>query len=133
MLLSIQLPINAQESDIKYYSVYKSIRLKGETDPTAGNKFVTAILKDGNGVLNMAEIEIDSAGRYDYVFNTPSITEEVELVVKCADEDITNTVYEAILQMNLLDHSFFVFKDEGGEMHVVYKRKDSGYGLIEAR
>lgn len=42
-------------------------------------------------------------------------------------------VEEAILQMNLLDHSFFVFRDEdnGGAFAVVYSRKDGGYGLIE--
>ncbi len=40
---------------------------------------------------------------------------------------------EAILQMNLLEHSFFAFKDEenGGTFAVVYKRNDGGYGLIE--
>ena len=40
---------------------------------------------------------------------------------------------EAILQMNLLEHSFFAFKDEeaDGAFAVVYKRKDGGYGLIE--
>jgi len=40
---------------------------------------------------------------------------------------------EAILQMNLLSHSFFAFKDEaaGGAFAVVYKRNDGGYGLIE--
>lgn len=39
---------------------------------------------------------------------------------------------EAILQMNLLDHEFFVFKnmDEDEAMSVVYKRKEGGYGLI---
>ena len=38
---------------------------------------------------------------------------------------------EAILQMNLLGHSFFVFfDDETNETCVVYKRKDGGYGLI---
>ena len=39
---------------------------------------------------------------------------------------------EAILQMNLLDHEFFVFKnmDEEEAMSVVYKRKEGGYGLI---
>ncbi|MDD6188193.1 MAG: ribosome-associated translation inhibitor RaiA [Clostridiales bacterium] len=43
------------------------------------------------------------------------------------------SVEEAILQMNLLDHEFFVFKnqDEDGGFSVVYKRKDGGYGLIE--
>jgi len=40
---------------------------------------------------------------------------------------------EAVLQMNLLSHSFFAFKDEaaGGAFAVVYKRNDGGYGLIE--
>lgn len=38
---------------------------------------------------------------------------------------------EAILQMNLLEHEFFVFKnDSTGETNVVYKRIDGGYGLI---
>lgn len=40
---------------------------------------------------------------------------------------------EAVLQMNLLEHNFFAFRDEdnGGAFAVVYKRNDGGYGLIE--
>ena len=40
---------------------------------------------------------------------------------------------EAILQMNLLGHSFFAFKDEeaDGSFAVVYRRYDGDYGLIE--
>ena len=42
------------------------------------------------------------------------------------------TTEEAILQMNLLDHSFYVFEDqESSTISVVYARKDGGYGLIE--
>ena len=39
---------------------------------------------------------------------------------------------EAVMQMNLLDHNFFAFRDEdnGGAFAVVYKRHDGGYGLI---
>ena len=42
------------------------------------------------------------------------------------------TVQEAILQMNLIGHSFFAFRnaDEGGAFSVVYKRNDGGYGII---
>ena len=41
------------------------------------------------------------------------------------------SVEEAIMQMNLLGHSFFVFiDDEHHETCVVYKRKDNDYGLI---
>ena len=38
---------------------------------------------------------------------------------------------EAILQMNLLGHMFFVFRDaDTSDICVVYKRKDGAYGLI---
>lgn len=43
------------------------------------------------------------------------------------------SIEEAILQMNLLGHSFFVFKNqETEEMNVVYKRKDGKYAVIES-
>ena len=40
---------------------------------------------------------------------------------------------EAVLQMNLLEHNFFAFRDEGndGTFAVVYRRNDGDYGLIE--
>ena len=40
---------------------------------------------------------------------------------------------EAILQMNLLEHNFFAFRDEdnGGCFAVVYRRESGGYGLID--
>lgn len=41
---------------------------------------------------------------------------------------------EAILQMNLLGHDFYVFNNEKtSSVCVVYKRKDSNYGLIETK
>lgn len=45
---------------------------------------------------------------------------------------IPMTVEEAILQMNLLSHTFFLFRNaETGNLNVVYKRKENDYGLIE--
>ena len=39
---------------------------------------------------------------------------------------------EAILQMELLGHNFFVYEDSGtNKVSVMYKRKDGNYGLIE--
>ena len=41
-------------------------------------------------------------------------------------------VQEAILQMNLLGHNFFMFRNtENGEINVVYKRNDGDYGVLE--
>lgn len=73
-----------------------------------------------------------------------SVTEDVSTFVPDAEEDDFRlvrtkrfpikpmTVDEAILQMELLGHSFFAFKQEdGGAFAVVYKRNDGGYGLIQ--
>lgn len=41
---------------------------------------------------------------------------------------------EAILQMNLLDHNFFIFKNEETDLiSVIYKRDDGKYGVIETK
>lgn len=41
---------------------------------------------------------------------------------------------EAILQMNLIDHDFFIFQNtDTNNMSVIYKRKDGDYGIIEIR
>lgn len=43
------------------------------------------------------------------------------------------TPEEAILQMNLLGHEFFAFRnqEDDGAFAIVYKRKNGGYGLIQ--
>lgn len=41
---------------------------------------------------------------------------------------------EAILQMNLLGHSFFVFTNvDTNEINILYRRKDNDYGIIETK
>lgn len=42
------------------------------------------------------------------------------------------TAEEAILQMELVEHDFFVFKDaDTYNINVIYKRKDGNYGILE--
>jgi putative sigma-54 modulation protein len=39
---------------------------------------------------------------------------------------------EAVLQLELIGHDFFVFQNaDSGDVNVVYRRRDGGYGLIE--
>jgi putative sigma-54 modulation protein len=39
---------------------------------------------------------------------------------------------EAALQLELVGHDFFVFRsDDSGDVNVIYRRRDGGYGLIE--
>ena len=73
-----------------------------------------------------------------------SVQEETSFVPETAEEDLSivkakkfyfkpMTREEAVMQMNLLDHNFFAFRDEdnGGSFAVVYKRNEGGYGLID--
>ena len=73
-----------------------------------------------------------------------SVQEETTFVPEQAEDDLTinrvkrfyfkpMTREEAVMQMNLLNHDFFAFRDEdnGGTFAVVYRRKDGGYGLID--
>lgn len=72
------------------------------------------------------------AGALDEYFGVESGAEEAEFKIR------TKTFYfkpmsveEAILQMELLEHEFFVFENsDSGDTCVVYKRKDGAYGLI---
>ncbi len=62
-----------------------------------------------------------------------SETEKDEVLVRTkeiAAEDMT--LDEAIMRMEMLSHSFFIYRDvDSDKMAVVYKRLDGNYGLIE--
>lgn len=60
------------------------------------------------------------------------IEEEGDFVIRTKEFTVKPmTPEEAILQMNLLGHSFFVFRDSvSEELCVVYKRRDGAYGRI---
>ena len=64
--------------------------------------------------------------------DTAPIEEDDEDVIRVKEFDLKPmSAEEAILQMDLLDHSFFVFNDsETNQTCVVYRRDDGGYGLI---
>ena len=70
---------------------------------------------------------------YDYIEEIEDEEEKEKIVkrkkieVKPMDEE------EAILQMELLGHQFYLYKDaETNKPALVYKRKDGDYGIIEA-
>ena len=73
-----------------------------------------------------------------------SVQEETSFAPESTEDDLSivkakkfyfkpMTREEAVMQMNLLGHNFFAFRDEdnGGGFAVVYKRNEGGYGLID--
>ena len=73
-----------------------------------------------------------------------TVQEETSFAPETDEEDLSITKVkqfyfkpmtreEAVLQMNLLGHTFFAFRDEdqGGAFAVVYRRNEGGYGIID--
>ena len=80
------------------------------------------------GVITDGEIAIASIGD-----EAEGEEEEKDIIIKTKKFEYTPmSAEEAIMQMNLLGHTFYVFNDAQTEKTcVVYKRKDGNYGLIE--
>lgn len=75
----------------------------------------------GNNIFIDFEITIDEE-------KEESIVKRKEIEMKPMSEE------EAILQMNLIDHNFFIFKNVNtNEISVVYKRNDNQYGIIDVK
>ena len=66
-------------------------------------------------------------------FDVPEEEESHEQIVKRKNISIKPmSEEEAILQMNLLGHEFFVFENaDTGNNAVLYRRKDNDYGIID--
>ena len=72
---------------------------------------------------------------FDYEIEETEDTSENEVIVKRKKLEMKPMdEEEAILEMNLLGHEFFVYKDmHTNNINVLYRRKDGNYGLIETK
>ncbi len=67
-------------------------------------------------------------------FETDIEQDETQVVKRKSIEMKPMNEEEAILQMNLLDHAFYIFKDaETDKVSVLYRRQDGDYGIIETK
>jgi putative sigma-54 modulation protein len=65
---------------------------------------------------------------------TPVVADEEEPVIVKTKQFAVKPMSpeEAVLQLELIGHDFFVFRNgDSGDVNVVYRRKDGNYGLIE--
>ena len=69
----------------------------------------------------------------DYIEEIEEDEEEEPILKRKKVEVKPMNEEEAILQMELLNHQFYMYKDSNTDKtSVVYKRKDGGYGIIES-
>lgn len=114
--------IRAEESSEDLYVAIDLVQKKLETQIKKNKSKLASRYKDKKGFIMTEELEEE-------------LEEESELIVrrkeiefKPIDEE------EAILQMEISNHDFFVFKNAKEKCtSVVYRRKDGKYGLINAR
>jgi putative sigma-54 modulation protein len=74
------------------------------------------------------------SGAFDEIVGEEPVAEELDFeIVRSKTVSLKpQDVDEAILQMNMLGHQFFMFLNSVSEkINVVYMRKDGGYGLLE--
>lgn len=84
-------------------------------------KWKTKVLRKYRG----ADMNKDGDDAYEVPEEALGVARTKRFAFKPMDAD------EAILQMNLIGHDFYVFRSaETGEVNVVYKRKDGTYGVI---
>lgn len=68
----------------------------------------------------------------DVAFKEPEEEAEIKIVKTKTHRVKPMSSEEAVLQMNMLGHSFFVFRNaQTNTTDIVYRRKDGNYGLIE--
>lgn len=122
-----QLLLRAEEDHMDMYAAIDLISDKLERQI---RKHKTKVNRKHREKGNLNEL----FGSYESTPNVEEEEQELEIVrqkrfnLKPMDSE------EAILQMDLLGHNFFVYTDaETNNTNIVYKRKDGKYGLIEAQ
>jgi len=77
----------------------------------------------------------DNFKEFNFDYDIDAIEEAKEKIVKRKNIEMKPMdEEEAMIEMELLGHSFFVYKDmDTNNVCVLYKRKDGDYGLIETK
>lgn len=103
---------------------YKSVNENADKIKRQINKHKTKILSKKR---DRADIPVEA------VIEPEEPHFENEFVRKKRYEIIPMSTEDAAMQLDMLDHDFYLFiNEETDETNLIYKRKDGGYGIIEA-
>ncbi len=115
--------IRAEESHEDLYAAIDLVQKKLETQIKKNKSKLASRYKDKKGYVIIDEAPVENEEAEESL-----IVRRKEVEFKPMDEE------EAILQMELTNHDFFVFKNAKEKCtSVVYKRNDGKYGIINAR
>ena len=134
MNITFSMPKNLEKVEITIYTDTMVFRAEeaAETFANAIDNAIEALERQIRKNKTRLQKKLKEEGLQSNYEEYPDIEEESyeEIKVKTFSFKPMD-VEEAILQMNLIGHDFFVFTDaDTNETCVVYKRKAGGYGLI---
>lgn len=124
-IVEVTIPANKMilRAEEKHNDLYAAIDLVSDKLERQIRKNKTKARKNLKQTIVFNDFEVDAKEDVD-----DSIVKRKAIDTKPMSEE------EAILQMELIGHDFFLFKnDKTNEFCVVYKRKDKGYGILEAK
>ncbi|WP_160722693.1 ribosome hibernation-promoting factor, HPF/YfiA family [Bacillus sp. USDA818B3_A] len=121
-----QLVLRAEETNVDMYAAIDLITDKLERQIRKHKTKVNRKFRE-KGEPSFTFAAPESPDVHDYEDEDLELVRTKRFDLKPMDSE------EAILQMNMLGHSFYVFTNsDTNRTNVVYKRKDGRYGLIEA-
>ncbi len=131
--LSSKRSMDSIEMTISYDGILYRSEKQADSLLTALDEAIEAILRQIRKNKTRLEKKL-RGGAFVKTAEEPEILEEEdkELISRVKTFSLKPmSAEEAILQMNLLEHSFFVFTDqESGKISVVYRRSEKDYGMI---
>ncbi len=156
---ALQAYVNDKVNKIEKYfdraeiDVQVSLEVKREKHIVEVTAYVNGLILRGEEVTDDMYASIDGViekierqiRKYKTRINRKLRKDEVDISIESDDPTVEDLIVkvkrfsfkpmlieEAVMQMDLLGHDFFVFSNATSEeMNVVYKRKDGKYGLIE--
>lgn len=123
-----QLVLRAEETNADMYAAVDLIVDKLERQIRKHKTKVNRKFRDKGDIGATFATPVESSDHHDFEEDELEVVRTKRFDLKPMDSE------EAILQMNMLGHNFYVFTNaESHRTNVVYKRKDGRYGLIEAQ
>ena len=120
------------ELTVKYNSIIFRSERSAEDKYVALDDSIDKIIRQIRKNKTKVEKKLkDSAFKEAFAYPVPD-TIDYEVIKRKKFKMRPMDIDEAILQMNLLGHSFFMFTNaETGQINVVYKREDDNYSVLE--
>lgn len=115
--------LRTEESKEDFYAAVDKATDKLERQIRKNKTRIMAKKNKNEYDFSLSEIELNDESEE----NNNKVIKRKKIDIKPMDEE------EAILQMELLGHQFYVYKDSASnKMSVIYKRNDGNYGVIES-